>query len=500
MEIITNHILTLLTFIPLLGAITLLGIERENAGGAKLISALFAFFNLLLGLYLFFAYSSNGSVFQFVERYHWIKTLGIQYFLGVDAVSMYLIVLTVILTFICIVASWNINKYAREYFLCILFIECGVIGALVSLDLILFYIFWEVMLVPMYFLIGIWGDNKRIYATLKFYIYTMVGSVIMLVAIFTLYWMNSKSNFDILQLYRLHLPVKTQMWLYLAFFLAFAIKVPIIPFHTWQPDTYVNAPTAGTVLLAGILSKMGVYGFYRFALPLFPDASLKFTPIVACLTLIAVVYISLIAIAQKDMKRLIAYSSIAHLSVIVLGLYMLTIQSVQGAIFQMLNHTIITGALFLLLGVLFERYSSRMIKDYGGVAKQMPLFATFFMIAMLASVGLPGTNGFIGEFLLFLGIFKANITYAVIAATSTILGAFYMLWMYQRAFFGPLENEKVMSLPDLNIREFAYIIPLIILIFAMGIFPQFFIKKFDKTTTVYINYIKSNRVINLAQK
>ncbi len=500
MDIITNHILTILTFLPLVGAITLLGIQRENSGGAKLISAFFAFLNLLLGLYLFFAYQSNGNVFQFVERYQWIKSLGIQYFLGVDAVSMYLITLTTIITFICIVASWGVEKYAREYFLCILFIETGVIGALVALDLVLFYLFWEVMLIPMYFLIGIWGDHKKIYATLKFYIYTMVGSVIMLVAIFTLYWLNSKMNFDILQLYRLHLPVKTQMWLYLAFFLAFAIKVPIIPFHTWQPDTYVNAPTAGTVLLAAILSKMGIYGFYRFALPLFPDASLKFTPVIAFLTLVAVVYISLIAIAQKDMKRLIAYSSVAHLAVIVLGLFLLTIQSVQGAIFQMLNHTIIMAALFLLLGTLFERYSSRWIKDYSGVAKQMPLFATFFMIAMLASVGLPGTNGFIGEFLLYLGIFKANIWYAVIAATGTVLGAMYMLWMYQRAFFGPLEDEKIMKLPDLNIREVAYIIPLIILIFVMGIFPNYFIKKFDRTTSFYVKYVTGNRVINLAEK
>ena len=500
MEIITKHLLTLLTFIPLLGAITLLGIQRENSAGAKLISSFFALIEVILGIFLFFAYKANGNVFQFIERYQWIKSLGIQYFLGVDAVSMYLIVLTVILTFICIIASWNVEKYAREYFLCILFIETGVIGALVALDLVLFYIFWEVMLIPMYFLIGIWGDHKRIYSTLKFYIYTMVGSVIMLVAIFALYWLNSKANFDILQLYRLHLPVKTQMWLYLAFFLAFAIKVPIVPFHTWQPDTYVNAPTAGTVLLAGVLSKMGVYGFYRFALPLFPDAAYKFTPVIAFLTLVAVVYISLIAIAQKDMKRLIAYSSIAHLAVIVLGLYMLTIQSVQGAVFQMMNHTIITGALFLLLGTLFERYSSRYIKDYSGVAKQMPLFATFFMIAMLASVGLPGTNGFIGEFLLFLGIFKANITYAAIAATGTVLGAFYMLWMYQRAFFGPLEDERIAKLPDLNIREALYILPLIILIFVLGIFPQFFIKKFDKTTSFYVNYVTQNKVINLAEK
>jgi NADH-quinone oxidoreductase subunit M len=497
MEIFTNHILTILIFLPLIGAITLLGFQRDNEGGVKLVASFFGFLNLLIGLYLFFAYSAKGDVFQFVERYNWIKSLGVHYYLGVDAVSMYLIVASTLITAICLVASWKITKYVREYFICILFVETGVIGALAALDLVLFYVFWEVMLIPMYFLIGIWGDYKRIYSTLKFYIYTMAGSVIMLVAIFTLYWLNSKSNFDILQMYNLNIPASKQMWLFLAFFVAFAIKVPLIPFHTWQPDTYVNAPTAGTVLLAAVLSKMGVYGFYRFAMPLFPDAAIKFTPVIATLTLIAVVYISLIAIVQKDMKRLIAYSSVGHLAVIVLGLYLLTTQGVQGAIFQMLNHTIVTGALFLLLGLLFERSNSRLIKDYSGIAKQMPLYATFFMIAMLASVGLPGTNGFIGEFLLFLGIFKANTFYAVIACSGTVFGAIYMLWMYQRSFFGPLEKEENKKLPDMNVREFGYLIPLIVLIFVMGLFPQYFIKKFNKTTINFINTVKSNHAVTM---
>ena len=497
MEIFTNHILTILIFLPLVGAITLLGFQRDNDGGVKLIASFFGFLNLLFGLYLFFAYNGQGEVFQFVERYQWIKSLGIQYYLGVDAVSMYLIVATTLMTAICLIASWNIKKYVREYFICILFVESGVIGALAALDLVLFYVFWEVMLIPMYFLIGIWGDYKRIYSTLKFYIYTMAGSVIMLVAIFTLYWLNGKSNFDILQMYNMNIPAAKQMWLFLAFFAAFAIKVPLIPFHTWQPDTYVNAPTAGTVLLAAVLSKMGVYGFYRFALPLFPDAAIKFTPVIATLTLVAVVYISLIAVVQKDMKRLIAYSSVAHLAVIVLGMYLLTVQGVQGAIFQMLNHTIVTGALFLLLGILFERRASRLITDYSGIAKQMPLYATFFMIAMLASVGLPGTNGFIGEFLLFMGIFKAKIFYAVIACSGTVLGAIYILWMYQRSFFGPLEKEEVKVLPDMNVREFGYLIPLIILIFVMGIFPQYFIKKFNNTSINFINTVKSNHAVTM---
>jgi NADH-quinone oxidoreductase subunit M len=325
----------------------------------------------------------------------------------------------------------------------------------------------------------------------------MAGSVIMLVAIFTLYWLNGKGNFEILEFYKLHIPMGKQIWLFLAFFIAFAIKVPLIPFHTWQPDTYVNAPTAGTVLLAAVLSKMGVYGFYRFAMPLFPDAAIKFTPLIATLTLIAVVYISLIAIVQKDMKRLIAYSSIGHLAVIILGLYLLTVQGVHGAIFQMLNHTIVTGALFLLLGILFERSSSRLIKDYSGIAKQMPIFATFFMIAMLASVGLPGTNGFIGEFLLFIGIFKANPWFGVIACSGTILGAIYMLWMYQRSFFGPLEKEENKKLPDMNVREFGYLIPLILLIFIMGIFPQYFIQKFDSTSKNFINTMKTKNTISM---
>jgi NADH-quinone oxidoreductase subunit M len=497
MEILFNHILSIMIFLPLAGAITLLGFQRDNNGGVKLTASFFAFLNLLFGLYLFFGYSGKGAIFQFIEKYQWIKSLGIQYYLGVDAVSMYLIVATTLITAICIVASWKIEKYVREYFLCILFVESGVIGSLAALDLVLFYIFWEVMLIPMYFLIGIWGDYKRIYSTLKFYIYTMAGSVIMLVAIFTLYWLNGKGNFEILEFYKLHIPMGKQIWLFLAFFIAFAIKVPLIPFHTWQPDTYVNAPTAGTVLLAAVLSKMGVYGFYRFAMPLFPDAAIKFTPLIATLTLIAVVYISLIAIVQKDMKRLIAYSSIGHLAVIILGLYLLTVQGVHGAIFQMLNHTIVTGALFLLLGILFERSSSRLIKDYSGIAKQMPIFATFFMIAMLASVGLPGTNGFIGEFLLFIGIFKANPWFGVIACSGTILGAIYMLWMYQRSFFGPLEKEENKKLPDMNVREFGYLIPLILLIFIMGIFPQYFIQKFDSTSKNFINTMKTKNTISM---
>ena len=497
MEIITNHLLTILIFLPLAGAITLLGFQRDNDGGVKLIASFFGFMNLILGLVLFFCYSGNGAVFQFVEKYQWIKSLGIQYYLGVDAVSMYLITATTLMTAICLVASWNIKKYVREYFLCILFVESGVIGALAALDLVLFYIFWEVMLIPMYFLIGIWGDYKRIYSTLKFYIYTMAGSVIMLVAIFTLYWLNGKGNFEILGMYNMSIPASKQMLLFLAFFVAFAIKVPLIPFHTWQPDTYVNAPTAGTVLLAAVLSKMGVYGFYRFALPLFPEAAMRFTPVIATLTLVAVVYISLIAIVQKDMKRLIAYSSVAHLAIIVLGMYLLTTQGVQGAIFQMLNHTVVTGALFLLLGILFERSASRQIKDYSGLAKQMPLYATFFMIAMLASVGLPGTNGFIGEFLLFIGIFKANIFYAVIACSGTVLGAIYILWMYQRSFFGPLEKEENKKLPDMNVREFGYMIPLIILIFVMGVFPQYFIKKFNNTTVSFINTVKTGHAVSM---
>jgi NADH-quinone oxidoreductase subunit M len=382
----------------------------------------------------------------------------------------------------------------KEYMICLLLLEVGMIGAFVALDLFLFYIYWEVMLIPMYFIIGIWGGKNKIYAAVKFFIFTMVGSLLMLVALIYLYLKAGAGDFSLLRFYDVHLDPVTQTWLFLAFALAFAIKVPMFPLHTWLPDAHTEAPTAGSVILAAVLLKMGTYGFVRFAMPLFPDATARFTPVIATLAVIGIVYASLVAMVQHDVKKLVAYSSVAHLGFVMLGLFALNQMGIAGGMLQMLNHGVSTGALFLIVGFIYERRHTRQISDFGGLAKQMPVFATIFMIVTFSSIGLPGTNGFVGEFLILLGAFEGPLRwYAVVATSGVILSAVYMLWMFQRVMFGELKNPKNQVLKDLNAREICIMVPLLVLIFFMGVYPRPFIDSMTPSIDRMIQQTKGQR-------
>jgi NADH-quinone oxidoreductase subunit M len=391
---------------------------------------------------------------------------------------------------LAILSSWiSITQKLRSYYFFMLLLETGMIGVFAALDLFLFYVFWEAMLIPMIFLIGIWGGANRIYAAIKFFLYTMVGSVLMLVGIITLYLLNGSASFDWmvlvsnLQTGKLVLSPATQFWLFLAFFLAFAIKVPLFPFHTWLPDAHVEAPTAGSVLLAGILLKMGTYGILRFCLPLFPDAARELAPVISGLAVIGIIYGALVAMVQPDLKKLVAYSSVSHLGFVVLGIFSFNLQGVEGAIYQMLNHGISTGALFLLVGMLYERRHTRLIAEFGGIATPQPIYALFFMIITLSSIGLPLTNGFVGEFLILLGSFQRQPAVTVLAATGVILSAVYMLWVYQRVFLGEINHPENLHLTDLNQREKFILIPLVIMVLWMGVFSHPFLRRMDSSVT-----------------
>jgi NADH-quinone oxidoreductase subunit M len=379
-----------------------------------------------------------------------------------------------------------------------LILETGMIGALTSLDLFLFYIFWEAMLIPMYFLIGVWGGKERVYAAIKFFLFTMVGSLLMLVAIIVLYFMNieagNPATFSILELYNLNLAPNAQFWLFAAFCLAFAIKVPMFPVHTWLPDAHTQAPTAGSVILAGVLLKMGTYGFLRFAMPLFPNAVQQFAPFMMTLAVIGIIYGALVAMVQKDVKKLVAYSSVSHLGYVMLGIFALNAQGVVGGLYQSLNHGISTGALFLLVGVIYERRHTRLIEDFGGIAKVMPCYAAIFMVIMMSSIGLPGLNGFVGEFLIMLGTFMASKVAAAFAASGVILAAAYMLWMYRRVFFGELDKEENKELKDLNGLEWAYLLPMVVFAFWMGIYPASFLNKMEPTIEQWLVQVEEKKV------
>jgi NADH-quinone oxidoreductase subunit M len=471
--------LSWLVFFPLAGAVVVsLAPERLS----RTLATLFAAVETAMALPLWWRMSLKTGGWQFAEHRPWIPMWGAHYSLAVDGLSVLLVLLTVVLTLVAIVGAFSaVDKRAREFFAMLLALETGMIGTFLATDVLLFYVFWEAMLVPMYVLIGVWGGQRRIYAAVKFFLYTMAGSVLMLAAILWMYFhyksLMGTASFALDDWYRMPLAPATQLWLFLAFAFAFAIKVPMFPFHTWLPDAHVEAPTAGSVILAAVLLKMGTYGFIRFAMPLFPNASAVATPWIVAMSLIGIVYGALVAMVQPDMKKLVAYSSVSHLGFVMLGLYAMNTQGITGAMLQMLNHGVSTGALFMLVGVIYERRHTRLISDFGGLWKPMPVYAAVFMVVMLSSVGLPSTNGFVGEFLVLLGAFRNTAWWAAVGATGVILSALYMLWMYQRVMFGPVTHSENEKLSDLNSRERLVFVPILLLIFWMGVVPQPFIDR-----------------------
>jgi NADH-quinone oxidoreductase subunit M len=471
-------------FLPLIGAAILLLINREKKGLIQWVCFAFTLSDFFLSLFLFIFFDATTHEMQFVEKIPWIKGFGISYHLGIDGISLFLVLLTTFLSVLAVLSSFKaINEKVKEYMVFMLLLETGMLGVFMALDLFLFFIFWEAMLIPMYFLIGVFGGQRKVYAAVKFIIYTMAGSTLMLIAIVFLYYFHlnttGEATFDLMKLYQISIPLKYQIWLFLAFALSFSIKVPLFPFHTWLPDAHVEAPTAGSVILAGVLLKMGIYGFLRFCLPLFPVASMKFAPLFAILGIIGIIYGALVAMMQEDIKSLVAYSSVSHLGFVILGVFTFNLQGLQGGVIQMINHGISTGALFLVVGMLYERRHTRMIKDFGGISKQMPLFAVCFMIVSLSSLALPGLNGFVGEFLILVGAFKAKKLYAVFAALGVILSAIYLLWMYQRVMFGELKNPENKGLKDLSAREVVVLVPLLVMIFVIGIYPHPFLSRME---------------------
>ena len=482
MSLITDHILTWVTFLPLLGSLALWTVVRKD-GAARVFALVVALADFVLSLHLWFHYDAALGTFQFIEKMPWLWDGKVSYHLGMDGISLVLVMLTTFLGPIIILSTWNaVQDRVREFLAFLLFLQTAMLGTFFARDMLLFYVFWEAMLIPMYFIIGIWGGQRRIYAAVKFFIFTMVGSVFMLVGILYLYF--QADSMDLAAFMQVPLEHNAQLWLFAAFFLAFAIKVPVFPLHTWLPDAHVEAPTAGSVVLAGVLLKMGTYGMLRFAMPLFPDGVAYFAPTVSILAVIGIIYGALVAMVQPDVKKLVAYSSVSHLGFVVLGLFSLTSLGIAGGIFTMLAHGLSTGALFLLVGVIYERRHTREISEFGGLAHQMPVYATFFMIATLASVGLPGMAGFIGEFMILFGTFGSTTLasaklMAILAASGVVLGAIYMLWMYQRVFLGKLGNEKNKGLPDLSLREIVVLAPLVVFMFWLGVRPGLILDKIE---------------------
>ncbi len=482
-----NHLLTILIFFPLVGSAIILVTKRENELLQKGLGLFVSGATFIVSLFLYYGFNPAIPGMQYVHKIPWISSLNISYHVGIDGLSLLMVLLTTFLTPLAILSSWeSITKRVKEYMVMMLLLEVGMLGVFSALDTFLFYIFWEAMLIPMYFIIGIWGGGNRIYAAVKFFLYTMFGSLLMLVAILWLGYFASTQpggefTTDLLALYQIGpaIPLTIQLWMFAAFTLSFAIKVPLFPFHTWLPDAHVEAPTAGSVILAGVLLKMGTYGLLRFSFPLFPQSAMIFLPYLAVLAVIGIIYGALVSMVQTDMKKLVAYSSVSHLGFVVLGICALTDEGIQGSILQMVNHGLSTGALFLLVGMIYDRRHTRELSQFGGLSKVMPLFATILFIVSLSSIGLPGLNGFIGEFLILLGSFSSTVIskwFAILGATGVIFAAVYLLGMYQRVAFGKITNPLNQELPDLSVRELAALVPILLFIVWIGIYPGTFLK------------------------
>jgi NADH-quinone oxidoreductase subunit M len=485
-----ESILSIIIFSPLIGVLLIVLFKDETL--IKWISAIVTFVAFAISLPLMLSFDKANAGLQFVHRVpNWIVSgnLKVDYHFGLDGVALLLFVLTSFLFFISSVASWTyISKRIKEFYISLLILEVGVLGVFASGNLVLFYVFWELMLIPMALLIGVWGGERRLYAAIKFFLYTMAGSVLMLAAILIIYFKTGKVSIEELSTMNLSgFSYELQLFLFFAFALSFAIKIPLFPVHTWLPDAHTEAPTAGSVILAGVLLKMGTYGFIRFCIPFFPAISLEYQGFLMALSVIGIIYGAWVATVQKDGKKLIAYSSVSHLGFCLLGLMTFTPEGVAGGMIQMINHGVSTGMLFLMIGMIYERTHTRMIADYGGIAKVVPMFAIFFMIAMLSSVGLPGMNGFVGEFLVLLGTLKANVALGILAGTGVVWAAVYLLWFTKRFLFGEITNEKNKALKDLNAREIFVLVPMVILIFWLGIYPKTFMDYLKPSVNVYLN-------------
>jgi NADH-quinone oxidoreductase subunit M len=503
MDFLAHHILSVVLFTPLLGALVLLFLPRGMENAHKIAGNVFGALGFLVSLPLLRWWNPGEKPFSFEESAEWIPSIGAKYHLGIDGISLLLVMLTTFLGMIAILSSWSaIHQRTKEYYILLLLLQTGMIGVFVSLDFFLFYVFWEVMLVPMYFLIGVWGSDRRLYAAIKFFLYTLAGSVVMLLAILALYFYapvpaGGTRTFDVPTLLAAAHGFSDllKVWLFWGFFFAFAIKVPMFPFHTWLPDAHTEAPTAGSVILAGVLLKMGTYGFIRFSLPLLPaDAVMRarIIHIVIVLSLIGIIYGALVCLMQKDMKRLIAYSSVSHLGFCTLGIFALTPNGLAGSVLQQINHGISTGALFLIVGVLYERRHTRMISEFGGLATPMPNFAAIYLIVSLSSLGMPLLNGFIGEFTILQGAFQVSKAWAAWGSLGVVLGAAYLLWLYQRVMFGPVTQFANEDLPDLNLREYATLVPLVILAFWIGIYPKPFFALIEKPVQKIVEQVNPN--------
>ena len=469
-------LLSVIIFLPLIGSVIILFIKEDDvtSNNIKWSAFLTSIGTFILSLTLWFQFDYLNPSYQFEEKFRWFDDFNFHYHIGVDGISLFMILLSTFLTPICILASWsNVKKRIKEYMLAFLFLETVMIGMFASIDILLFYIFFEAVLIPMYLIIGIWGGQRRIYASFKFFLYTLLGSVLMLIAIIVMYRNTESMSIEALQ--GNFFSFDTQIFLWLAFFASFAVKIPMWPFHTWLPDAHVEAPTAGSVILAGVLLKMGGYGFIRFSIGMLPEATDYFIPLIMALSIIAIIYTSLVALAQTDIKKLIAYSSVAHMGIVTIGIFLVNQQGLEGAMMQMISHGIVSAALFLCVGVIYDRMHTREISFYGGLVKRMPLYATVFMIFMLGSVGLPGTSGFVGEFLVIIGAFKFSSYVVIGAAFGIILSAVYMLYLYKRIIFGEITNVKLSEIIDINTREKLILIPLAISVIIMGVFPNIFL-------------------------